>query len=266
MGRCNQYRIIKKHTLTSEDYELLTVLFDICRQEISDVHIFTEAEENYYYDLVPYCLVLHQDKIVGFLSVFVPNEDECQIYINILQNHINTQTVGKGIETIKEECKKHKIRHISVVNSPENRKMTEILQKIGLKYIYSDVGMYMELQDFFVNGDVRKQNVEIETEENKSLYETTFIAYHKDEYIGEISVYREQNVLCIYGVYIEEEYRGRGYGKYLLSYVLSEAVKNGAKEAMLHVTSDNKAASGLYEKMGFKNREKIDRWETTVNE
>jgi ribosomal-protein-alanine N-acetyltransferase len=50
---------------------------------------------------------------------------------------------------------------------------------------------------------------------------------------------------------VRPESRGRGYGRALLKYALSEGVRLGARQAMLEVRRSNTAARRLYEQFGF---------------
>jgi len=50
---------------------------------------------------------------------------------------------------------------------------------------------------------------------------------------------------------VKKNYRGEGYGKAILQYVLSIAKEKGYSEIMLGVDCDNTVALNLYKKLGF---------------
>jgi ribosomal-protein-alanine N-acetyltransferase len=52
-------------------------------------------------------------------------------------------------------------------------------------------------------------------------------------------------------VCIRDEYRGRGFARKLLSYLLERAHAGGMREAFLEVRPSNTAAARLYHSMGF---------------
>jgi len=56
--------------------------------------------------------------------------------------------------------------------------------------------------------------------------------------------------------FIEEEYRGMGYGTYVLDTIKKEAEKPGIRALHLEVARDNNKARALYEKAGLQPREK----------
>jgi ribosomal-protein-alanine N-acetyltransferase len=55
----------------------------------------------------------------------------------------------------------------------------------------------------------------------------------------------------ILNVCIREEYRGRGYARKMLVYLMDRARAAGMREAFLEVRPSNTAASRLYQSMGF---------------
>ena len=60
-----------------------------------------------------------------------------------------------------------------------------------------------------------------------------------------------QKKLFIYDILVEEEYRGKGYGKWMLNWLEKEAQKLKLQEISLHVLAYNQVARELYESMGF---------------
>ena len=68
-------------------------------------------------------------------------------------------------------------------------------------------------------------------------------------YFGVMFVGDESELLTIA---VDENYRHRGYGKYLLAGAISVAQKMGKKSMFLEVRDNNENALGLYEKLGFK--------------
>ena len=58
-------------------------------------------------------------------------------------------------------------------------------------------------------------------------------------------------VTSINDILIHQAYRGKGYGKKLMSLVEQEAKKAGAVRIRLHVFNNNTPAKKLYESMGF---------------
>lgn len=55
----------------------------------------------------------------------------------------------------------------------------------------------------------------------------------------------------LFNIAVAPEYRGKGFSKLLMEYVLDKAKAKGAETVLLEVRVSNNAAIGLYEKYGF---------------
>ena len=67
--------------------------------------------------------------------------------------------------------------------------------------------------------------------------------------IGGVKAHAEFNLIAMW---VAPSHRGRGVGKALVATVLSTAASRGESEVSLFVSPINKAASTLYESMGFR--------------
>ncbi|WP_105616340.1 GNAT family N-acetyltransferase [Vallitalea okinawensis] len=61
----------------------------------------------------------------------------------------------------------------------------------------------------------------------------------------------DKGYVGIFDIYVDESYRGKGYGKDVMNSILSEASKLGANKAYLQVVVSNTVADNLYRKLGF---------------
>ena len=57
--------------------------------------------------------------------------------------------------------------------------------------------------------------------------------------------------IFIYDILVEENFRGNGFGKWMLQWLEQETLKLNLQEISLHVLAYNHVARGLYESMGF---------------
>lgn len=81
--------------------------------------------------------------------------------------------------------------------------------------------------------------------------ESTYFFSINDTEIGSISIYEEKRTVNIFGVYIEPEYRGKGYAREMMYSVLEDIIPGG-RQILLQVADNNKPAFGLYTGCGFK--------------
>lgn len=61
----------------------------------------------------------------------------------------------------------------------------------------------------------------------------------------------DSEYLGIYGIFVNEQHRGKGYGEALTRELISYGKKQGCSTAYLQVEDDNPKAISLYEKIGF---------------
>ncbi len=57
--------------------------------------------------------------------------------------------------------------------------------------------------------------------------------------------------ICL-GLIVHQDYRGKGYGSFLMSCLVDEAKRRGLARIRLHVNPENTTAINLYKKFGFK--------------
>lgn len=82
-----------------------------------------------------------------------------------------------------------------------------------------------------------------------------------DKYIGYGQIILNCSIPTIVNVGILKEYRGKGYGKLLMSYLFTILKDNGYNEVNLKVSSNNYAAINLYKSLGFELKSEVHNWE-----
>ncbi|WP_396276637.1 GNAT family N-acetyltransferase [Haloimpatiens lingqiaonensis] len=97
----------------------------------------------------------------------------------------------------------------------------------------------------------------------KYYYENgCFLLKSMDEYIGYGQViFEEDNIPCIVNFGIIPKYRGKGYSRYFLNYILNSVYEANYSMARIRVSSENKIALNLYSSMGFYVEDEIYKWQ-----
>ena len=72
-----------------------------------------------------------------------------------------------------------------------------------------------------------------------------------DEIIGEVDYSYPLDTVDLLYIYIDQNKRKNGYGKYLLLNTIEKLKELNVKEIVLEVSINNKAAYNLYKKIGF---------------
>lgn len=92
-----------------------------------------------------------------------------------------------------------------------------------------------------------------------------YLEYWQGMPVGVCHVSFDDDEICIYGLGVLEEYRGKGLGKQFVRYILNE-VKNESEEIVIEVDSDNQRAYRLYLSCGFEVEQKTDYYEENIEE
>ncbi len=125
------------------------------------------------------------------------------------------------------------------------RVKTDILFK-ALEYGYIDQVMEMEQEAYpepwprhmFVN-DINNPDAHF------------YVAFLEGRMIGYVSFQRELDEAHITTLTVHSDFRGRGFGRRILLFILNEAAAKGADYATLEVRETNHRAQNLYMSMNF---------------
>lgn len=116
------------------------------------------------------------------------------------------------------------------------------------KAIISDSAVIANMDSIFFDMDVKKED---EYVQENIKNETTFIAEVNNMNIGKVRIELIDGVGGIYGLGVIPEYRGKGYGRELLTLSVDKLKQMGAHKIMLQVELNNKNALNLYKSCGF---------------
>lgn len=85
-----------------------------------------------------------------------------------------------------------------------------------------------------------------------------YVGYYGNESVSCGVIYKTKESTGIYDVATKADYRKKGFGSAVFSYLMCEAKKNNTKYCILQASSDG---AGIYRKMGFSDVCKIDVYE-----
>ncbi|GAC1425815.1 MAG: hypothetical protein NVS9B7_10310 [Flavisolibacter sp.] len=84
---------------------------------------------------------------------------------------------------------------------------------------------------------------------------TLFIAECNHQGVGTFQIipylFRQSDTVYIAGFTIKSSFKGQGFGREMMAYIIDTALKTGKKRLELTVAIDNKRAINLYTKAGF---------------
>ncbi len=111
------------------------------------------------------------------------------------------------------------------------------------KYMLANI---LKFSKDLTNDEVKKINLYVNNEISNKLDKYKNIIY-KDVIIGSILISKIKRGLLIEEIYIEDNYRNKGIG----SYLLNDIILSNKKDIYLWVYKDNKLAVKLYKSLGF---------------
>ncbi len=82
--------------------------------------------------------------------------------------------------------------------------------------------------------------------------DASLVLFDGETIVGFVKIDLIKEGAYVHGIGVIPEYRGQGLAKYVLGTSLRKAAANGHKKMILEVDSENQAALGLYESLGFK--------------
>lgn len=191
------------------------------------------------------------------------------------------------IDTLKNKCV---INYLCESNSYNY----EILKNIGFNKKEGTLILYSNISEeipIYLDGSLEFENLKMGEDEEKrcqiqneifkddnriplnieDIYFDQIQSYYFDqgaiflkkdgEYIGYGQIIIENRIPTIVNFGILGEYRGNGYSKTLLSYLLKIIKLNGFDTVKIKVKSTNIPAINLYEKLGFCKKNEVCMWE-----
>lgn len=248
-------KMIMNTELTPQQIKEIEHLKTLCEKEDKhDTPLFLESELNEFSDFPCFFLLYSGFELVSFLSVFIPDSFECEIYACTRPDMRKKGFFSRLFETAITQLEIYDIPTVLFVNSPESRSGVASLISIGASYQNSEYVLkfdnslspspdhYLDLQP--VNQDGKEG----------------FFSFLDGRYVGKCLIDSTQGSATIHGFEIMPVLRGAGYGRETLHLVLEKLISLGHENILLHLSGSNKAAYRLYTTNGFKILHQIDYW------
>lgn len=182
----------------------------------------------------------------------------------------NQVLTSETLENIKTLVKTSEITMRFIDFEYVNRTNNELIKSSGLEHTSSLLGMHLKLTNHFethsrvhvkmvtktseakVWSAVFKQSFDYAISENviiKNMDKIQFyIAFDETKPIGAVKLHITKNIAGIYSLGVPKTFRGKGYAKEIMHFVLNNAMQQGATLATLQAS---KLGQGMYERMGF---------------
>lgn len=243
------------NTLTSNQYNDARELIEQCSLTDGTRGVsFLEQELNEDSDFPCFYMKYDGNRLISFLSIFLPGDGECEIYAHTHPDYRREGHFTELLKRAKKNLNDQGIKKWLLVCEPESMAAQEVMKKLGAviernEYLMSyDMTVKPEPQHLLEISYVKEENTE------------QYSAFLKGTPVGSCKVEFTRSHGVIYEFQILPEYRGKGYGTEMLLLILKHLLKTGASKILLHVNGANTAAHAMYSHHGFINEEQIDYW------
>lgn len=184
------------------------------------------------------------EKIVGFLSVFVIDDSHCEICMFVMPKYRGGH-LGRNL--FMEFQEDYINFYVETSIHPNNIFGKNYINTLDFQYNNSNVLMELDLEDFVNHNTI--ENIDYEYEDGY------FYLYNDNIPIGSCLVTSIlPDCACISEVAIDDNFQNKGYGYKFLAFVFRKISKD-YHFVVLHVKKGNIPAYRLYTKMGFVEKE-----------
>lgn len=241
-------------TLTSNQYHDAVQLIEACNiHDMVPGISFLKSEMNYIEGFPCFYMLYDGSELVSFLSVFIPDESQCEIYAHTLPSHRQKGYFLRLFEAAVENIYASNIDAIYILNEPSCVSGSCAISKLNADFSDSEHLMYFD-RKHILSPTLHRLSLEIDTKYSTDFFYT----YLDDTLVGKCKADRSRTNALIYDFEVLEDYRGKGYGSETLILVLNHLLKEKCENIRLQVSGSNTAAKVMYSHHGFKTAQQID--------
>ncbi|MEL7655791.1 MAG: GNAT family N-acetyltransferase [Bacillota bacterium] len=227
------------------------------------------------------------DKLVGYIGLCYFGGNAIEINGMVHPEYRRRGIFTKLFSLAKEEWEKREYPKILLLCDHNSISGQEFIKNTGAVYCHSEYEMY--LRDYpkqesirnnivfrkatnqdaieiarqnaiYFEEDLIEENI-IMPEEEEKHGSLIFLAEADGEIIGKVHLEIIDKVGGIYGLGVNPEYRGKGYGKEILTQAIKKLTEKDLQEIMLQVAVKNKTALNIYKSCGFQETSTMDYYE-----
>lgn len=200
--------------------------------------------------------------ICNFAGIIDPPELTGMVHPDRRRQGIFTRLLASALA----ECRRRTTEEVLLLCDRTSAAGQAFAARIGAKYQYSEYEM--RLKGDFSPADVpalafqKSQAPEDLEEEAKGM--TTWFAERDGQTVGIVRLQLTDGIGGIYGLEVEEEQRGKGYGRAILQHSILQLKAAAADVVLLQVETGNETALGLYRACGFQETATMDYFSIAV--
>lgn len=263
--------------LTDGQIDSVRALVHVCNEhEKLNGEVFFSNRLNYDTNIRCYYCMRADNRLIGFLSAFIPTKDVAEISAYVHPDFRQKGIFAALLSSVCEELLKYSIQDILFITQPQAKACEKVLGKFSAKKDHSEYLMEfrgeavqpMQTDLCLRMADLSDREMvimlsEAAFEESPETAQTIadsslradnidiYLAYMEECVVGTMSTNREGDELFIYGVAVLPEFQRKGYGRQMLNLLMRELTKPDRVRILIEADSKKPNAYGLYQKSGF---------------
>lgn len=228
------------HILDENTTEQIHVLIELCKSNDNiNGCVFLEEDMNAINTIPCYFYTKHDNNLIGFLSIFFPDEFSCEIYAYVHPNYRNKGIFNNLYKKALNALYTNDIAYIQIVCEPNSPGENLLISK---GYSNFTCECLMKL----VTPTISNEHEDYVVISNSDY--TFFKLVYNNIILGHCQINYTENTATIFDVEIYEQHQGKGYSKVLINLVIPHIKKSSI---VLHVTASNIKALRAYKSCGF---------------
>jgi ribosomal protein S18 acetylase RimI-like enzyme len=270
--------VYPRQTLTDAELAEIEKLANACeRYEDIDLRIVWDALRLRTGDATNDFLYYSQNLLVGFLTVEGLGEAEAEATGTVLPEYRRRGIFRQLVAAAQDECRRSGSSSLMFSCDHRSAAARPFFDAIGATYEFAEHKMRLDMAGPVAYPDTRLEITKATADDapaiaaiiaqDAGITNPSFSQHIADNmrrpvyqyYIarldgtpaGTLNVQILNGDAYIYGFVVRQEYRGRGYGRQILTHVIADIAASRPQPLFLEVETDNTPALGLYRSAGF---------------
>lgn len=294
MSEVRNFHIKIKEKLGPKDYKEINHLQQLCLEidqtalklEL-DYKLSRAQEDGQSLNQLNEFMYYEKNKLIGYIGICGFAGDTLEVNGMVHPEYRRRGIFRRLFSLVKDEWNKRESRKMLLLSDNRSVSGQEFIKSTGANLEHSEYEMFLKdsaRKDLLIKNlslrkavkrdarEITRQNAiyfDIEfkekdisdPEEDEKHGIVTYVAEAGNIIVGKVNLGINDGLGGIYGLGVLPEYRGKGFGREILTGVIEKLKEGNAKDIMLQVVVKNEKALNLYKSCGFVESSTMDYYE-----
>jgi ribosomal protein S18 acetylase RimI-like enzyme len=283
-----------KEILDKNDYEVINNLQRLCEEKDKialklelDYKLSRAEEKEQNLTYMNEFMYYDEGKLIGYAGICHFGGDAVEVNGMVHPDYRRRGIFKILFSLVKDEWNKREAPRMLLLSDKNSISGLEFIKATGAEYAHTEYEMFLRktvkqndaskklvlrkatnkdakeiaLQNsIYFDIEFKEKDISMPEEEEK-FGSTTYMAEVNNEIVGKVRLTVEEGIGGIYGLGIRPQYRGKGYGREMLTLALEKLKERAVRDIMLQVEAKNKKALNIYRSCGFEETSTMDYYE-----